>query len=156
MSIAKPEVKTNPDVLVTKQGVDVYQRTMDVGFATEKHGFVRLCNVTNGIGHCCAASMIGNLTSYFGFWNSIEKVDKFLDFFRDKWEKQEEHIDDKYNRLSCFIISGFYVLLSPETYSYDAGIRKNPQFTKVHSFNNRKFGPDHDDGNQIDLYFINF
>lgn len=159
MSLAEPVQHKDLEIdgFRLHASVDGYIRTMEVGI-TRPNGdlFIPLCTVTNGVGHCCAASMIGNIRSYGLWWNSVANVDAFIKIFHDKWRTQSELYDKKYERLSVFIISGFYVLLSNETHEYDAGIRNNPQFTKVHSFYNRRSGPDYPAGNEISLYFINF
>jgi hypothetical protein len=159
MAIAKPVQHKDPEVdgFRLRSGVDGYMRTIEIGITRANDGmYIPLCTVTNGVGHCCAASMIGNIRPYDNFWSNIARVDSFIKVFHDKWKAQEEMYDKKYERLSCFIISGFYVLLSDETRTFDAGIRDNPQFTKVHSFRNRRNGYDHTTGNEISLYFINF
>ena len=159
MSIAKPVKHQDLEIdgFRLKSGVDGYMRTIEIGITRTDDGlYIPLCNVTNGVGHCCATSMIGNLRPHSGFWHDIARVDSFIKVFHDKWKTQSELYDKKYERLSVFIICGFYVLLSDETRAFDAGIRNNPQFTKVHSFYNRRNGPDSASGNEISLYFINF
>ena len=117
----------------------------------------KLCHITSSIGHCCAASTIGGLSMY-GFWNYAKNVDAFIAFFRKQWKEQQLIRSKENYPQHVFVISGFYILLSPETCGHDKALRNHPNIQKVHSFKNKRGGPrdDYSFNNTIDLYFLEF
>lgn len=116
----------------------------------------RLCHLSQSIGHCCAASMIGSL-SHYGFWNKPSNVKRFIAEMRSHWEEQRIFRNAENGGLSHFNISGFYVLLSVETEGFDKALREHKDIVKVHSFRNKRNGPSVGDlGHEISLYFMEF
>ena len=142
-------------------GSDMYSRLVSV--QVENTGEMakfskghQICTIEQGVGHCCAASMLGNLSCH-GFWKDADKVESFLERLRNLWKKQDCFFSpDHRQQLSVFVISGFYVLLSPETESYDCALRNHPKIKKVHEFYSRRQGPNEELGNLISLYFMEF
>ena len=148
------KVKPKPVPMFTfGHGEDGYTK----GFYMYDETGHKLCHVTSSIGHCCAASTIGALSMY-GFWNNPEKVDAFIAFFRKQWKEQGLIRNENKHSLHIFTISGFYVFLSPETINFDGALRNHPNIQKVHSFKNKRGGPqdDYSFNNTIDLYFLEF
>jgi len=96
--------------------------------------------------------------SPYGFWKNKTKVNAFIAEMKRHWKDQHVFFGPLSTRLSLFNISGFYVLLSPETIGFDQALREHKDIVKVHSFKNKRNGPreDYSFANTIDLYFMEF
>lgn len=135
-----------------KEGIDGYTRGVDV---MDGKGY-RIAHLQQSVGHCCAASVLGSLSSY-GFWNSKPKVNAFLKELKSAWEQQRHVRNAEGVSLTVFPISGFYVYLSCETSDYDVALRTHPKIKLVHEFRNKRNGPSAgDNGHLISLYFMEF
>ena len=150
-TIVKPVKKVEPEFVFTA-GEDGYTRGINICDETGH----RVCHMSQSIGHCCAASMIGALSSY-GFWNKPSNVNRFIAEMRRHWIEQENFRSKEGQGLSVFNISGFYVLLSVETAGHDKALRGHKDIVKVHSFKNKRGGPAMGEfGHEISLYFMEF
>ena len=132
------------------EGNDGYMKTIEMRDSKKQ----RLCLITQSIGHCCAASTIGALTSY-GFWNVKKNVDSFIKEMKSLWKTESVFRSPEGKNLSLFNISGFYVFLSQETITFDKALRTHPDIKLIQTFVNRRGGPD-SQGNTISLYFMEF
>lgn len=152
IQVQRTRTPREPSMFSYRAGEDGYARSLNL-----YEGTSRICNITQSVGHCCAATMVGSLTPY-GFWEKKTKVNDFIADMKRHWKQQQVFLDDNQSRLSLFNISGFYVLLSPETAGFDKALRNHPDIVKVHSFKNKRSGPraDYSFTNTIDLYFMEF
>lgn len=148
--------------LAFKKGEDNYTSFAAIMDKTWIHPDKVQAVLQQGVGHCCAASMLCKLSSS-GFWNDKAKVQMFIDELKDKWKTEsllygEKDPNNKWaspERITLFTCSGFYVLLSPENYPHTKALVAHPDLKKVHSFKNRRLGIN-PFANDIDLYFMEF
>ena len=150
----KVVVKKPPITFDYKAGEDSYMRVINVMDGTDHV----VGKITSAPGHCCAAAILGTLSAY-GFWTKKETVNAFVEEMKKHWRQERPFRSaDANNNLSLFNISGFHVYLSPETRTYDQALRVHPDIKLVHSFINKRTsgGDSSDQGNQIDLYYMEF